>query len=78
MWKKNTFVKDLNDKLDETEAVASKGSLADWVIEYRNRRKTLLLCLDLMLSLGKNETKRQLSRSVTEREECFAKLESRL
>ena len=72
----HTLVKDLDDKLDEEGAVVSKRNLIDWVIEYRERRQALLFCVDFMLSLTNEETQRQLSRSVTEWDECFAKLES--
>ena len=72
----HTLVKDLDDKLDEERAVVSKRNLIDWVIEYRERRQALLFCVDFMLSLTNEETQRQLSRSVTEWDECFAKLES--
>ena len=72
----HTLVKDLDDKLDEERAVVSKRNLIDWVIEYRERRQALLFCVDFMLSLTNEETQRQLSRNVTEWDECFAKLES--
>ena len=36
----------------------------------------MLFCVDFMLSLTNEETQRKLSRSVTEWDECFAKLES--
>ena len=72
----HTLVKDLDDKLDEERAVVSKRNLIDWVIEYRERRQALLYCVDFMLSLTNEETQRRLSRSVTEWDECFAKLES--
>ena len=71
--KLHTLVKDMDDKLDE-KAVVSKSNLIDWVIEYRDRRQVLLFCVDFMLSLTNEEMQRQLS--VTERKECFAKLES--
>ena len=71
-----TLVKDLDDKLDEEGAVVSKSKLIDRVIEYRERRQALLFCVDFMLSLTNEETQRQLSRSVTEWDEFFAKLES--
>ena len=74
--KLHTLVKDLDDKLDEEGAVVSKSKLIDRVIEYRERRQALLFCVDFMLSLKNEETKRQLSRSVTEWDEFFAKLES--
>ena len=74
--KLHTLVKDLDDKLDEEGAVVSKSKLIDRVIEYRERRQALLFCVDFMLSLTNEETQRQLSRSVTEWDECFAKLES--
>ena len=74
--KLHTLVKDLDDKLDEEGAVVSKSKLIDRVIEYRERRQALLFCVDFMLSLTNDETQRQLSRSVTEWDECFAKLES--
>ena len=72
----HTLGKDLDDKLDEETAVVSKRNLIDWVIEYRERRQALLFCVDFMLSLTNEETQRQLNRSVTEWDECFAKLES--
>ena len=72
----HTSVKDLDDKLDEERAVVSKRNLIDWVIENRERRQALLFCVDFMLSLTNEETQRRLSRSVTEWDECFAKLES--
>ena len=53
-----------------------KKNLIDWVVEYRERRQALLFCVDFMLSLTNEETQRQLSRSVTEWDEFFAKLES--
>ena len=71
-----TLVKDLDDKLDEEGAVVSKSKLIDRVIEYRERRQALLFCVHFMLSLTNEETQRQLSRSVTEWDEFFAKLES--
>ena len=74
--KLHTLVKDLDDKLVEKEAVVAKSNMVDWVIEYRDRRQALLFCVDFMLSLSKEEKKKQLSRSVTEWEYCFAKLES--
>ena len=74
--KLHTLVKDLDDKLDEEGAVVSKSKLIDRVIEYRERRQALLFCVDFMLSLTNEETQRQLSRSVTEWDEFFAKLES--
>ena len=57
--KLNAFVKDLDDKLDETEAVVSKSNLNDWVIEYRDRKQALLFCVDSMLSLANEEAQRQ-------------------
>ena len=74
--KLHTLVKDLDDKLDEEGAVVSKSKLIDRVTEYRERRQALLFCVDFMLSLTNEETQRQLSRSVTEWDEFFAKLES--
>ena len=74
--KLHTLIKDLDDKLDEKKAVVAKCNLIDRVIEYRERRQALLFCVDFMSSLTKEETQRQLSRSVAEWEECFAKLES--
>ena len=73
--KLHTLVKDLDDKLDEKEAIVSRSNLIDWVIEYRDRRQALLFCVDFMLGLTNEETQRQLSRSVTEWEECFVKME---
>ena len=74
--KVHTFVKDLDDRLDEKEAVVSKSNSFDQVNEYRERKQDSLFFVDSMLSLTNEETQRQLTRSVTEREECFAKLES--
>ena len=74
--KLHTLVKDLDDKLDEEGAVVSKSKVIDRVIEYRERRQALLFCVDFMLSLTNEETQRQLSRSVIEWDEFFAKLES--
>ena len=74
--KLHTLVKDLDDKLDGEGAVVSKSKLIDRVIEYRERRQALLFCVDFMLSLTNEETQKRLSRSVTEWDECFAKLES--
>ena len=73
--KLHTLLKDLDDKLDNKEAVLSKINVVDQVIGYRERGQALLFCVDSMLSLTKEETQRQSSRSVTEWEECFAKLE---
>ena len=72
----HTLLKNLDDKLDEKEAVVPKSNLIDWVIEYRDKRQALLFCEDFMLRLTNEETQIQLSRSVTEWKECFAKLES--
>ena len=74
--KLHTLVKDLDDKLDEEEAVVSKSNLIDCVIEWPDRRQALLFYVDFLLSLANEEMQIQLSRSVTEWEECFAKLES--
>ena len=74
--KLHTYVKDLDEELDEKEADVSKSNLIDWVIEYCERRQALLFCVDFMLGLTNEETQRQLSRSVTEWDECFEKLES--
>ena len=73
--KLHTWVKDLDDKLDQKEAVVSKSNLIDRVIEYSERRQALLCCVGFMLSLTKVETQRQLSLSVTEWEEWCAKWE---
>ena len=43
--KLHMLVKDLDDKLDEKEAVVSKCNLIDRVIEYRERRQALLFCV---------------------------------
>ena len=67
-------IKDLDDKLDEQGATFCKGKLNDWVFEYRENKQALLHNVDLMLDPTNEETKRQLSRSVTEWEEFFAKL----
>ena len=70
-----TLIEDLDDKLDEKEAVVAKSNVIDVAVEYRERRQALWFCVDSILSLTIKETQRQLSRSVTEWEECFAKLE---
>ena len=73
MKKIHTLVKDLDDKLNEKDAVVSKSTLFDQVIEYRERRQALLFYVDSKLSLTKEGTQRQLSRSgVTEWEAYFA------
>ena len=74
--KLHTSVKDLDDKLDEEGAVVSKSNLINRVIEYRERGQALLFSVDFMLSPINEETQQQLSRSVTEWDDCFAKLES--
>ena len=72
----HTLLKDLDNYLDEKDAVVSKSSLFDQVIDYRERRQALLFYVDSMMSLTNEETQKQLMRCVTEWEECFAKLES--
>ena len=57
------------------KASVPESDLIDVVVKYRHRRKALLFCVDSMLSLMNEKVQRQLSRSVTEWEECFAKLE---
>ena len=49
--KLHTLVKDLDDKLDEKDAVVSKSNLIDRVIEYRDRRQALRFCIDSMSSI---------------------------
>ena len=46
--KLHTLVKDLDDNLDEEEAVVSKINLIDWVMECPDRRHSLLFCVDFM------------------------------
>ena len=74
--KLHTLVDDLDDKLHEKGVFGAKSRLIDRVIEYRDIRQSFLFCVDFMWSLTNEEAQRQLSRSVTEMEECFAKLES--
>ena len=69
-----TLIKDLDDKFDEKEAAVSKRKLNDRVIEYRENKQALLHNVDLMLDLT-NKKRRRLSRSVSEWEEFFVKLE---
>ena len=71
-----TLIKDLDDKLDEQGASLCKGTLNEWVFEYRENKQAMLHNVDLMLNLTNEEKQRQLSRSVTEWEEIFAELES--
>ena len=68
------LIKDLEHKLDEQDAILCKGKLNDWVSEYREIKQAFLNNVDLMLDLTNEETVRQLSRSVTGREEFFGKL----
>ena len=70
-----TLIKELDDKLDEQGAILRKRELNDWVFEYRENKQSLLHNVDLMLDLTSEEKQRQLSRSVTEWEEFFVKLE---
>ena len=76
--KLRTLIEDLDDKLDEQGAILRKGELNDWVFEYRENKQALLHNVDLMLDLTNEEKQRQLSRSVTEWEEFFVKLEDSL
>ena len=71
-----TLITELDDKLDEKQAVVSKGKLYDLVFEYRDNKQALLHNVDLMLDLTNEESQRRLSRSVTEWEQFFAKLEA--
>ena len=74
--KLRTLIKELDDKLDEQSASLCKGELNDWVFEYRENKQALLHNVDLMLDLTNEEKQRQLSRSVTEWEEFYVKLEN--
>ena len=65
----------LDDKIDEQGAVPCKGKLYDRVFKSRENKQALMHIVDLMLDLTNEETQRQLSRSVTEWHEFFAKLE---
>ena len=76
--KLRTLIEDLDDKLDEQGASLCKGELNDWVFEYRENKQAMLHNVDLMLDLTNEERQRQLSRSVTEWEEFFVKLEDSL
>ena len=76
--KLRTLIEDLDDKLDEQGASLCKGELNDWVFEYRENKQAMLHNVDLMLDLTNEEKQRQLSRSVTEWEEFFVKLEESL
>ena len=71
-----TMVKNLDDKLDEQDAILCKGKLKDWVFEYHENKQSLLHNGDLMLDLTNEEKQRQLSRSVTEGGKIFAELET--
>ena len=74
--KVRTLIKDLDDKLDEQDAILCKGKLNDWVFEYHENKQSLLHNVDLMLDLTNEEKQRQLSRSVIEWEKLFAELEA--
>ena len=74
--KLRTQNKDMDDKLDEQGAILCKGKLNDWVFKYRENKQALLHNVDLMLDLTNEEKQRQLTRSVTEWEEFFVKLEA--
>ena len=74
--KLRTLIKELDDKLDEQSASLCKGELNDWVFEYRENKQALLHNVDLMLDLTNEESQRRLSRSVTQWERFFAKLEA--
>ena len=76
--KLRTLIKELDDKLDEQSDSLCKGELNDWVFEYRENKQAMLHNVDLMLNLTNEEKQRQLSRSVTEWEEFFVKLEDSL
>ena len=56
-------------------SLSCKGKLNDRVFKYRENEQALLHNVDLMLDLTNEEKQRQLSRSVTEWEEFFVKLE---
>ena len=71
-----SLVKELDDKLDEQDAILCKGKLYDLVFEYRENKQALLHNVDLMLDLTNEESQRRLSRSVTEWEQFFAKVEA--
>ena len=74
--KVRTLIKDLDDKLDEQDAILCKGKLNDWVFEYHENKQALLHNVDLMLDLTNEEKQRQLSGSVIEWEKLFAELEA--
>ena len=74
--KLRTLIEELDDKLDEQGASLCKRKLNDWVFEYRENKQALLHNVDIMLDLTNEEMERQLSRSVTEWEEFFVKLEA--
>ena len=71
-----TLDKDMDVKLDEQDAFLCEGKMNDQVFEYRENKQALLHNVDLMLDLTNKATKRQLSRSVTERKAFFAQLEA--
>ena len=74
-----TLIQDLDDKLDEQEAILCIRKLNDWIFEFRENKQALLHNVDLMLDLTNEETRRWLSRSVTEWEERFpCKIKSEL
>ena len=70
-----TLIEKLDDTIDKPGASLCKGKLNDWVFEYSENKQALLHNVDLMLDLTNEEKQRQLSRSVTEWEEFFVKLE---
>ena len=71
-----TLIKNLDDKLDEQGATLCKGSMNAWVFKYLENKQIFLHNVDFMLDLKNEETKRQLSRSVTEWKAFFAELEA--
>ena len=71
-----TLIKDLDDKLYEQGATLCKGKLNDWLFDYRENKQALLHNEDPMLDLTNEEKQRRLSRSVTEWEDFFVKLEA--
>ena len=74
--KLHTLVEVWDDKLVEKEAFLSKSNMIDQAVQYHERKQALLFSVDSFLSLTNEKKQRQSSRSVTEWEEGFGKMES--